>query len=84
MKMISKIKQNKYLAYCDPYQIHKEFDLKDEVIIKGADSILDLYDNIKDWYISNIDPEPLDVPVRINGSIIIGDFEFTIYKIKEV
>lgn len=78
------MKQYRYLAYCDLHQIHKQFDLSDEVIIKCADSILDLYDKIKDWYISNIDPEPLDVPVRIDGSIIIGDFIFTVYKMKEI
>ena len=68
----------KYLAFCDPYKI-QEPEVKDMEIIKYADTMSKLLDQIEDWYNSNFNEQVK--PARIGETICVGNFKFFTYKI---
>ena len=72
------MKQNKYLAFCDPYEIH-ETEVKDMEIIKYADTMSKLLEEIEDWYYSNFNEQVK--PARIGETICVGNYKFFTYKI---
>ena len=72
------MKQNKYLAFCDPYEIH-ETEGKDMEIIKYAETMSKLLEEIEDWYYSNFNRQIK--PARIGKTICVGNYKFFTYKI---
>ena len=72
------MKQNKYLAVCDPYEIH-ETEVKDMEIIKYAETMSKLLEEIEDWYYSNFNRQIK--PARIGKTICVGNYKFFTYKI---